>query len=113
MAVEQTIIDIEAFSNIYEISLNQIPNQELSTTIDTNVFDIEIRTFTNDRSCITIKKDGVFLCNNANIKLGVDLTYFGGLDNYQFFFLKQNEQEKEYYNYTDFDINIRLYCGII
>ena len=111
--IEDVLIDIDSFTSVYEITLQSIPNQEFSTTINNEIFNIEVRTFANDRTYITIKKDDVTLCNNANIKCGVDITYFGGARDFRFFFLKQNDKQEIPYNYTDFGINIGLYCGII
>lgn len=111
--IEDVIIDIDDFSSVYEITLQSIPNQEFSTTINNEIFNIEVRTFANDRTYITIKKDDVTLCNNANIKCDVDITYFGGFRSFRFFFLRQNDKQDIPYNYTDFGINIGLYCGII
>lgn len=110
---EDVIIDIDEFSSIYEINLQSIPNQEFSTTINNEIFNIDVRTFTDDRTYITIKKDDVTLCNNANIKCDVDITYFGGIRDFRFFFLKQNDIQDIPYNYTDFSTNIGLYCGVI
>ena len=67
--IEDVIIDIDSFASVYEITLQAIPNQEFSTTINNEIFNIEVRTFANDRTYITIKKDDVTLCNNANIKI--------------------------------------------
>lgn len=111
--IENVIIDIDSFSSVYEITLQSIPNQEFSTTINNEIFNIDVRTFTDDRTYITIKKDDVMLCNNANIKCDVDITYFGGIRDFSFFFLKQNDKQDIPYNYTDFSTNIGLYCGVI
>lgn len=111
--IEDVIIDIDSFSSVYEITLQSIPNQEFSTTINNEIFNIDVRTFTDDRTYITIKKDDVMLCNNANIKCDVDITYFGGIRDFSFFFLKQNDKQDIPYNYTDFGTNIGLYCGVI
>ena len=111
--IEDVIIDIDNFSSVYEITLQAIPNQEFSTTINNEIFNIEVRTFANDRTYITIKKDDVTLCNNANIKCGVDITYFGGIRDFRFFFLKQNDKQDIQYNYADFNKNIGLCCGVI
>lgn len=111
--IEDVIIDIDSFSSVYEITLQSIPNQEFSTTINNEIFNIDVRTFTDDRTYITIKKGDVMLCNNANIKCDVDITYFGGIRDFSFFFLKQNDKQDIPYNYTDFSTNIGLYCGVI
>lgn len=111
--IEDVIIDIDNFSRVYEIALQPIPNQEFSTTINNQIFNVDVRTLADDKTYITIKKDDVTLCNNANIKCDVDITYFGGIKDFRFFFLKQNDKQDMPYNYTDFNTNIGLYCGII
>ena len=53
--IEDVIIDMDSFTSVYEITLQAIPNQEFSTTINNEIFNIEVRTFANDRTYITIK----------------------------------------------------------
>lgn len=110
---EGVIFDLNDFSSIYEITLQALPNQELNTTIDNEIFNIEIKTFLNNKTFITIKKGDMTLCNNANIKCNIDITYFSNDKKFSFFFLKLNDKQDILYNYKDFNANIGLFCGVI
>ena len=40
--IEDVIIDIDSFASVYEITLQAIPNQEFSTTINNEIFNFII-----------------------------------------------------------------------
>lgn len=111
--MKDLIINLDLFSNIEEIELSNIPNQEFDISINNKEYKIYIRTFVSDISYITIIKDGKTLLNSCNIKTDLDLLFLSG-DDISMFFLKANNKTKaEPYNYLDFNNMIRLYYGII
>lgn len=105
------IIDIDSLKEIQEIELSNIPNQEFNINIDNKEYKIELRTFTNDITYITIIKNETTLVNLGNIKTNIDLLFLSG-DNIAMFFLDFTEATKiKPYNYLDFTNKIRFYYG--
>lgn len=108
------IIDYENLQNVYEILLDNQPNIEFNINIDEKEYIIEIRTFINDETYITISTETETICNYASIKTGIDLAYLSTLENVVFFFERTTDETKEKpYNYLDFNNNIRFYYGFI
>lgn len=105
------IINLDLFKEIQEIELSNIPNQEFNINIDNKEYRIELRTFANDVSYITITKDSNTLVNLGNIKTNIDLLFLSG-DNIAMFFLDSTDETKTSpYNYLDFTNKIRFYYG--
>lgn len=111
---KDVVIDYTALKNVYEILLDNQPNVEFNINIDEKEYTIEIRTFTNNETYITIKTETETICNNASIKTGIDLAHLSTLENVVFFFERTTDKTKEKpYNYLDFNNNIRFYYGFI
>lgn len=105
------IINIDSLQEIQEIELSNIPNQEFNINIDNKEYTIELRTFTNDITYISITKDSKTLVNLGNIKTNIDLLFLSG-DNIAMFFLDATDTTKTSpYNYLDFTNKIRFYYG--
>lgn len=105
------IINIDSLKEIQEIELSNIPNQEFNININNKEYKIELRTFTNDITYITIIKDKTTLVNLGNIKTNIDLSFLSD-DNIAIFFLDFTDSIKTSpYNYLDFTNKIRLYYG--
>lgn len=103
------IINLDLFKNIQEIELSNIPNQEFNINIDNKEYTIELRTFTDDITYITITKDSQTLINLGNIKTNIDLLFLSG-DNIAMFFLDSTDTSKVTpFNYQDFTSKIRFY----
>lgn len=83
-------INIDDFKSIFEIEIENIPNQEFDLNINEKTYTIELREL-NERIYITISRDTEILCLNSNIKLNVDLIYFSA-DDIAFFFLQKNNK---------------------
>lgn len=108
------LIDLNTLSEIYEIELQPIPNQEFTTTINNEQYKIELKTFLNEKTYITILKNEKCICNCANIKVGIDYAFLSAdseLNNLVIFFgLNTNIAD---FNYKNFNKDLRLYFGII
>ena len=111
---KDVVIDYTALKNVYEILLDNQPNVEFNINIDEKEYTIEIRTFTNDETYITISTETETICNYASIKTGIDLAYLSTLENVVFFFERTTDKTKEKpYNYLDFNNNIRFHYAFI
>lgn len=103
------LISLDLFQEIKEIELSNIPNQEFNININNKEYKIELRTFTDDVTYITITKDSKTLLNLGNIKTNINLLFLSG-DNIAMFFLESTNVAKiRPYNYLDFTNKIRLY----
>lgn len=108
------IIDYGNLQDVYEILLDNQPNVEFNINANEQEYTINIRTFTNDETYITISTETETICNYASIKTGIDLAYLSTLENVVFFFEQTTNKTKEKpYNYLDFNNNIRFYYGFI
>lgn len=105
----EAIINLDKLENIYELNLSPLPNYVIETIINQNIFTIEIKTFWNEETRITITKGSMLLCNNANFKQLLNLNYFSDYKQGAFFFLASFE--KENYNYKNLNEELRLYYG--
>lgn len=107
------IINLDLFKNIQEIELSNIPNQEFNINIDNKEYTIELRTFTDEVTYITIIKDSKTLVNLSNIKTNIDLLFLSG-DNIAMFFLDSTGTSKVTpFNYLDFTSKIRFYYATL
>ena len=102
---------INSVSALYEIELSAEPNQNFSTTIDSANFDISIQTFADDKTTISISKDGVMVCNNAPITiLKANLLFYSNHNTGGFFFASEDDSLREI-TYKNLGNEVKLYYG--
>lgn len=107
-------INFNQLKNIYKIDLNLEPNQSFDTYIGDYIFQIELRTYTDERTIINIKyNDELIVKDGSSSLLNVNLNYFSSFKNGVFFFAKNNDKILEKYNFTSFDKGVGLYYGDI
>lgn len=107
-------IDFHKLKNIYKIDLSIEPNQSFDLYISDYIFQIELRTFTDERTIINIKyNDELIVKDGSSSLLNVNLNYFSSFKNGVFFFAKNNDKILEKYNFTSFDKGVGLYYGNI
>lgn len=113
--VEKTYLidDLNIFSDIFEINLNNAPIQNFTTTINSNIYEIDIYTFIDQRTQISIKRNNEVIVRNADIKIGIDLSYLAKQETGQFFFIKKNNKNMIPFNYSNFGDDISLCYGIL
>ena len=107
-------IDFHKLKNIYKIDLSIEPNQSFDLYIGDYIFQIELRTYTDERTIINIKyNDELIVKDGSSSLLNVNLNYFSSFKNGVFFFAKNNDKILEKYNFTSFDKGVGLYYGDI
>lgn len=107
-------IDFHKLKNIYKIDLSIEPNQSFDLYISDYIFQIELRTYTDERTIINIKyNDELIVKDGSSSLLNVNLNYFSSFKNGVFFFAKNNDKILEKYNFTSFDKGVGLYYGDI
>lgn len=107
-------IEFNKLKNIYKIDLNLEPNQSFDIYIGDYIFQIELRTYTDERTIINIKyNDELIVKDGSSSLLNVNLNYFSSFKNGVFFFAKNNDKLLEKYNFTSFDKGVGLYYGDI
>lgn len=105
-------INFNQLKNIYKIDLNLEPNQSFDIYIGDYIFQIELRTYTDERTIINIKyNDELIVKDGSSSLLNVNLNYFSSFKNGVFFFAKNNDKILEKYNFTSFDKGVGLYYG--
>ena len=105
-------IDFHKLKNIYKIDLSVEPNQSFDLYISDYIFQIELRTYTDERTIINIKyNDELIVKDGSSSLLNVNLNYFSSFKNGVFFFAKNNDKILEKYNFTSFDKGVELYYG--
>lgn len=105
-------IDFHKLKNIYKIDLSIEPNQSFDLYISDYIFQVELRTYTDERTIINIKyNDELIVKDGSSSLLNVNLNYFSSFKNGVFFFAKNNDKILEKYNFTSFDKGVGLYYG--
>ena len=105
-------IDFHKLKNIYKIDLSIEPNQSFDLYISDYIFQIELRTYTDERTIINIKyNDELIVKDGSSSLLNVNLNYFSSFKNGVFFFAKNNDKILEKYNFASFDKGVGLYYG--
>ena len=106
------INSFDIFKDLYEINLNKQPNQIFTTTINRQIYRFTINTFINDKTFISIEKNGEII-GQGFIKIGIDFTFLSTKEQGQFFFLKKVDSDLISFNYSDFGDNIAFYYGVL
>lgn len=107
-------IDFDQLKNIYKIDLSVEPNQSFDLYIGDYIFQVELRTYTDERTIINIKYNDELIVNDGSSDLlNVNLNYFSDFKNGVFFFAKNNDKYLEKYNFLSFDKGVGLYYGTI
>ena len=107
-------IDFHKLKNIYKIELSIEPNQSFDLYIGDYIFEVELRTYTDERTIINIKyNDELIVKDGSSSLLNVNLNYFSSFKNGVFFFAKNNDKILEKYNFESFDKGVGLYYGDI
>ena len=68
-------INIDDFKSIFEVEIENIPNQEFNLNINEKTYTIELREL-NERIYITISRDNEILCLNSNIELRLNIALY-------------------------------------
>lgn len=105
------IFNLEQFKKIFEINLNRQPNQSFTTTIERQIYQVEIKTFINDKTFIKISKNGEFL-GCGFVKTGLNLIFLNQNENVAFFFLKKTNSNLIKFNWENFGNEIGFFCGV-
>lgn len=107
-------IDLNQLKNIYKVDLSVEPNQSFDLYIADYIFQVELRTFTDEKTIIKITYDGEVIVNDGTSDLlNVNLNFFSNFKAGVFFFAKNNDKYLEKYNFTSFDKGVGLYYGTI
>lgn len=107
-------IDFDQLKNIYKIDLSVEPNQSFDLYIGDYIFQVELRTYTDERTIINIKYNDELIVNDGSSDLlNVNLNYFSDFKNGVFFFAKNNDKYLEKYNFLSFGKGVGLYYGTI
>ena len=107
-------IDFNRLKNIYKGDLSVEPNQSFDLYIADYIFQVELRTFTDEKTIIKITYDGEVIVNDGTSDLlNVNLNFFSNFKAGVFFFAKNNDKYLEKYNFTSFDKGVGLYYGTI
>lgn len=104
------INDLDFFDEIREIYINQYPNSEFTTTINNKIYKIEIKTFINNKTQISIFCDDEFI-GGGFIKCGVNYCYLNNKEKGAFFFLQTTNLNTINFNFEDFNTNIQFFYG--
>lgn len=99
------------FETIFEINLQPIANQTFTTTINDNIYSFDIKTFIDDKTQISIYKNGDLIVANADIKINIDLAYLSDIEPNALFFVRKNNENINF-NYSDFGDNLALIYGV-
>lgn len=107
-------IDFNQLKDIYKIDLSVEPNQSFDLYIGDYIFQVELRTYTDERTIINIKyNDELIVKDGSSSLLNVNLNYFSDFKSGVFFFAKNNDKYLEKYNFLSFDKGVGLYYGTI
>ena len=82
-------IDFNQLKNIYKIDLAVEPNQSFDLYIQDYIFQVELRTFTDERTIIKIIYDNKIVNDGSSDLLNVNLNYFSDFKAGVFFFCKE------------------------
>lgn len=105
------VLDIDSldyFTSIFEIDMQDSPNQKFDSYINNILYNFEIRTYNSTRSTITIYENGNLICEEAPFIVNRNLTFFTK-DDIAFFFLTSTSLES--YNYSNLGKELRFFYG--
>lgn len=107
-------VDFNKLKDIYKIDLSVEPNQQFDLYIQDYIFQVELRTFTDDRTIIKIiYNDEIIVSDGSSDLLNVNLNFFSDFKAGVFFFAKNNDKYLEKYNFLSFDKGVGLYYGTL
>lgn len=107
-------VEFNKLKDIYKIDLSVEPNQSFDLYIADYIFQVELRTFTDDRTIIKIVyNDEVIVNDGSSDLLNVNLNFFSNFKAGIFFFAKNNDKYLEKYNFLSFDKGVGLYYGTL
>ena len=107
-------VDFSKLKDIYKVDLAVEPNQSFDLYIQNYIFQVELRTFTDDRTIIKIIYDNKVIVNDGSSDLlNVNLNFFSNFKAGVFFFAKNNDKYLEKYNFLSFDKGVGLYYGTL
>lgn len=105
-------IDINTFTNIYEIELSQEPNQSFDMYLGDDSFKFDIRTYAGNQTRINIKANDEVIVNYAPVNTAmVNLNYFSNFKKGAFFFWQNANKIIENPNFENFGNGLKLYYG--
>ena len=108
------IQDVNIFKSLYEIELLNEPNQTFTLYLGQDIFQIDLRTYVNDNTRITIKANNEIITNNSPVSVSlVNLNFFTNFKNGIFFFWQNPNVMIENPNYLNFGKDLKLYYGTI
>ena len=107
-------INFNKLKDIYKIDLSVEPNQSFDLYIADYIFQVELRTFTDERTIIKIIYDDKIIVNDGSSDLlNVNLNFFSDFKAGAFFFAKNNDKYLEKYNFLSFYKGVGLYYGTL
>lgn len=107
-------IDFNQLKDIYKVDLSLEPNQSFDLYIADYIFQVELRTFIDERTIIKIIYDNEVIVNDGSSDLlNVNLNFFSNFKAGVFFFAKNNDKYLEKYNFLSFDKGVGLYYGTL
>lgn len=102
----------DIFKNIYEIELTQEPNQSFNVDIEDNVFTIEIETFINKNTFLSVILDNNYIIRYAGVNYyNLNLNFYSEFEHGAFFFFKNSLNFSNFSNFSNFGKDLRLYYG--
>lgn len=108
------IQDINIFKSLYEIELLSEPNQTFTLYLGRDIFQIDLRTYVDDNTRITIKANNEIITNNSPVSVSlVNLNFFTNFNSGIFFFWQNPNVIIENLNYLNFGKDLKLYYGTI
>lgn len=107
-----SVLNVEnKITKLYEIPITPEENQSFSTFIDEANFDIKIQTFADDKSTISIFKDGVCICAYAPITiLNTNLLFYSEHKSGAFFLSSEDANLKNT-TWENLGNEVKLYYG--
>ncbi|HED5364325.1 TPA: hypothetical protein R5B02_001626 [Campylobacter jejuni] len=112
--MELIISDIDIFSSLYKIELNQEPNQSFDVFLEEDDFIIDIRTYVQDQTRINVTLNNEIIINNSPVNISnINLNYFSNFKKGIFFFLQNPNKIIKNPNFKNFGDGLDLYYGII
>ena len=99
---------LDSLTSIFEIDMQDSPNQKFDSYINNILYNFEIRTYNSTRSTITIYENGNLICEEAPFIVNRNLTFFTK-DDIAFFFLTSTSLES--YNYSNLGKELRFFYG--
>lgn len=107
------IYSIDIFKELYQIDITKNPNQAFNVYIPEHNFYIDIRTYVENQTFISINVDDKSIIQNSPINIfNVNLNFYSDFNEGAFFFVKIDNKLNKNINFENFGEGIELYYGL-